>query len=114
MVLKYMDNIKDDTYYLNKVIENIAFAVKTLENVGLEQFKENEVLSNAIMFSFIQISENVSKLTVDFKNSKKDVPWNKIKAIRNIIVHDYDIVEYDTIYETVKEDFPTFRKQISN
>lgn len=101
-----MDNTKDDNYYVHKIIENLKFALNNTKKVSLEDFSENEVLVNAIMFSFIQISENASRLSLDYKRKINDVAWNEIRGIRNKIVHDYDIIEVKTIYDTVINDFP--------
>lgn len=101
-----MDNTKDDNYYVHKIIENLKFALNNTKNVSLEDFSENEVLVNAILFSFIQISENASKLSLDYKGKINYVAWNEIRGIRNKIVHDYDIIEVKTIFDTVINDFP--------
>ena len=109
-----MDNIKNDEYYLTKIIEYIDFAINSVSKATREEFNNNEILINAIMFSFIQISEYSNKLSSDYKLSKKDVPWNKIKGIRNVIVHDYDIVDTEIVYTTVINDFPSFKDKIKN
>lgn len=51
-----MDNIKNDDYYVNKIIENIKFAIDNTKDVDLDEFSNDKVLLNAILFSFIQIS----------------------------------------------------------
>lgn len=68
-----MDNIKDDNYYLDKIISNLKFAIDSMNNVSIEDFSENTILVNAIMFSFVQISENASRLSSERKTSLKNV-----------------------------------------
>jgi len=108
-----MDNIKNDEYYLQKLIANIDFCIETLKDISKDEFNESEVYQNAIMFSFIQISENASRLSDNYKEKHNLVPWNQIKGMRNKIVHDYEIVDGNIIYDTVKQDLPSFRKAIS-
>ena len=50
-----MDNKKDDLYYINKIIENATFSIDNVINVSLQDFEKDEILLNAVMFSFIQI-----------------------------------------------------------
>lgn len=107
-----MDNIKDDNYYLQKIIEYIDFSINSLQDITLVEFENDEVLLNAIMFAFIQISEYSLKLSNEYKSSNADFPWNEIKSIRNRIVHNYDIVENEIIYNTVKVDLIIFKNKI--
>lgn len=112
MALKYMDNKKDDQYYIKKIIENIMFAIEHTKDISYDEFICDEVFINAIMFSFIQISEYASKLSDFYKSNHKEIRWNEMRSIRNKIVHDYDIVDGKIIYETVKNDFPPLIKMI--
>ena len=107
-----MDNVKDDKYYIEKVIGYMDFSISTLDGVTLKDFRGNQVLINAIMFAFVQISENSSKISDSFKNENCNIPWKIIKAVRNKIVHDYDVVKESIIYDTVRKDFPKCRKAL--
>lgn len=109
-----MDNIKNDAYYLGKIIEYINFSIKHLNEVTLKEFEDDEVLTNAIMFSFIQISENSSKLSDKYRFEHPEVAWNQIKGIRNKIVHNYEVVQASIVYDTVINDFPVLLKQLGN
>lgn len=57
------------------------------------------------MFRMIQISENVDKLTAEFKAECK-IPWRAIKGMRNKIVHEYGVVDMKIVYDTVIKDIP--------
>jgi len=62
------------------------------------------------MFRFIQISEHIKKLSLDFINEHPNIPWRDIIGLRNRIVHEYGNVDLDIIYDTVKEDIYTIKK----
>ena len=64
-----MDNKKDDLYYINKVIDNVNFSIEHTKDYSLEDFIRDDVLINAIMFCFIQISENANKISENFKKT---------------------------------------------
>ncbi len=63
------------------------------------------------MFRFIQISEHIKKLSLDFINEHPNIPWRDIIGLRNRIVHEYGNVDLDIIYDTVKEDIYTIKKR---
>lgn len=109
-----MDNIKDDDYYIRKIIKDIDFIIEHAGNVGLQEFQSNEVLVDSVMFRFIQIAENAQELTQPFLEENKNLPWNQLKGIRNRIVHAYDIVRVDIVYDTVANDLRPFRDALNN
>ena len=96
-----MDNIKDDKYYLRKIISDLAFVVEQTKGRSQIEIESNVLLVDSIMFRIIQIAENNSKLSDDFKKSFKNVPWLAIKGMRNKIVHNYGVVDMSIVYDTV-------------
>lgn len=101
-----MDNIKNNNYYLNKIITDLSFILSHTKGMSGEDFESNEVLLDSVMFRLIQISENSDRLTPDFKNQHSDIPWNTMKGFRNRIVHEYGNVDMSIIYDTVMFDLP--------
>ncbi len=105
-----MANIKNDEYYLKKVINDIEFIMKYMKKIDENSFNKNELLVDSVMFRLIQISENSNRLSDKFKQDNSNVPWLAIKGLRNIVVHDYGNVDLSIIYNTVKKDIPLLYK----
>jgi uncharacterized protein with HEPN domain len=99
-----MDNKKGNTYYINKVITDLEFLITHTKDLTREQFGKDEVLLDSIMFRFIQISEHIKKLSIEFKGSHNNIPWISIIGLRNRIVHEYGNVDLSIVYDAVKED----------
>ena len=112
MVLGFMDNIKNDHYYLEKIKKDIAFIVIHMKDVDLQELNENEVLLDSMLFRMIQISENAKKLSVEYKNEKSGLSWYEMSGLRNRIVHDYGNVDLEIVYETLKYDIPELMEQL--
>ncbi len=107
MELRYMDNIKNDKYYINKVIVDINYLIRVTKDINIKELEENEMLLDSIMFRFIQISENFKRVTEDIKNNNTHIPWNLIIGLRNKIVHEYGKIDLSIIYEVLKTDLRT-------
>ena len=107
-----MDNVKNDAYYVKKMLKDISFILDNTKGITLEQLTNNEILCDSVLFRLIQISENSVKLTADFKVAHKDIPWQAIKGMRNRIVHEYGEVELDVVYQTITEDIPEICKKL--
>lgn len=101
-----MDNVKNDNYYIQKIIKDLEFIVSHMKNVDLEELNYNEVLLDSMLFRMIQISENAKRLSEDYKQVHYKIPWNAMGGLRNRIVHDYGNVDLNIVYETLKKDIP--------
>ena len=99
-----MDNKKNDIYYIGRVLIDLEFMIKHTKGMTKEQFSRDLVLLDSVMFRFIQISEHIKKLSLEFKVIHKNIPWISIIGLRNRIVHEYDNVDLDIVYDTVSKD----------
>ncbi len=101
-----MDNIKNDSYYLQKIIKDLTFITSQMQNIDIDELNANEILLDSMMFRMIQISENSKKLSDKYKENHANIPWNAVYGFRNRIVHDYGNVDLNIVYETLKNDIP--------
>lgn len=101
-----MDNSKTPSYYINKIICDIKFSILHVNGLSLHDFENNEVLTSAISFKFVQISENAKKIPEEIIKLYQEIPWYKINGLRNKIVHDYGSIQLEIIYDTILCDFP--------
>lgn len=109
-----MDNIKNDAYYIKKMLKDIKFIMEKTNGITLEELEADEVLCDSILFRLIQISENSVKLTAEFKASHHDIPWKAIKGMRNRIVHEYGDVEFGIVHQTITEDIPEIYEKLDS
>ena len=108
-----MDNIKNDRYYLDKILEDLAFMIKHTKGITKDEFEENPLLIDSVMFRFVQLAENSDRLSNEFRQEYNKVPWKSIKGMRNRIVHDYGIVDLSIIYDTVVNGVPEMYEILS-
>ena len=99
-----MNNLKNDDYYVGKILKDLNFISLQMSGVTKQKFAENEVLIDSMMFRLIQISENAKKLSEGYKILHNAIPWMDIYGLRNRIVHDYGNVDLDVVYSTLTED----------
>ena len=107
-----MDNIKNNQYYIKKIVTDLAFIIEHTEKLTQGELEENEILVDSVMFRLIQISENSDKLTDEFKIRFDDIPWRAMKGLRNRIVHEYGNVDLAVVYDTVKKDLPELLREL--
>ena len=101
-----MDNVKNDRFYLEKIIADLKFVVDHTKDMTQAEMQENDLLIDSVMFRIIQIAENGAKLTDVFRAAHPDIPWAAIRGMRNRIVHNYGLVSMSIVYDTVVHHIP--------
>lgn len=109
-----MNNIKSDEYYKNIIITDIDKILHYSRGISYDDFINDEQLIDAVLFRLIQITENIKKLSIEFREKEKDINWNEIIGFRNRIVHDYGKTDYSIVYEIVANDLELLKEKLVN
>lgn len=72
----------------------------------------NILLEYAVLHALQIIGEAGSKITVETRQQYPQIPWKDIIGIRQRIVHDYDSVKFDIVWNTVTNDLPMLIRQL--
>lgn len=82
---------------------------------SLKDFDGNSLKKDAVVFNLLQIGElSNKKLTSDFKTAYDSIPWLHIYGLRNRIVHDYDNIHSEMVYQTVTNDLIDLGREIES
>ncbi len=102
-----------------KIIQRIDGILKTIQRVqdeigtiSIDKFQENELLQEAISFSISQIGERMNKLEELLGEKYPNIPWKQARKMRNIIIHDYDHVDFEKVYLTASNDLPLLKQEL--
>lgn len=72
-----------------------------------EQFSSDEMLVDACVFNLSQMGELANRVDTDFAEKHPEIPWRYIYGLRNRIVHDYEGVNLQLIWEIIHDDLPS-------
>lgn len=64
------------------------------------EFDTNDVVCSATRLKIILIGEAASRLTDDLRSEIPDIPWHRIRRMRNIIVHEDDCEDEEPLWDT--------------
>jgi uncharacterized protein with HEPN domain len=95
-----------DNAYLEDILQAARAIRRFLAGVSLEDFKSNEEKYEAVNRKFEIIGEAARRLSPEALKSFPEIPWKLITAMRNILIHDYDDVDLDVVWETAQRDIP--------
>ena len=52
------------------------------------------------------VGEAANRIPPDARNLYPEIPWYQIIGLRNRLIHGYDSVDYDILWQIVTADFP--------
>lgn len=103
---------KDDNVIIEKIVKCIDLILDVSNGKSLEDIENDELLNSVIMFQLILIGEYSIKLSDEYRKKRDTIPWIKIKALRNNIVHDYGGIIYSRLYSTINDDLPKLKDEL--
>src|SRR5437763_761540 len=98
--------MRRDNAYLKDILEAAKAIRRFLDAISVEQFKANEEKYEAVTRKFEIIGEAARRLSPEGRNKFPELPWKLITAMRNILIHDYDSVDLNVVYDTAQRDVP--------
>lgn len=96
---------RDDAYMLDMLLA--ARKVQNFtHNVGWEQFRDDDLLENAVMHQIQVIGEAARKVSPEYRDSHPEIPWQAIIGMRNRLVHEYFDIIPERVWEVVESSIP--------
>ena len=71
-----------------------------------EDLQTDLMLVRALMASLGIVGEAARQVSQETRRQYPSVPWQDIVGMRNRLVHAYYDINYDVVWQTVKEDLP--------
>ena len=107
-----MKNEKDQIVLL-KIIERIGRTIAYCVDQSYDDFELNTMLQEACVFNILQIGELAKRgLSEVLILENPDIPWKQIYGLRNRIVHGYEGVRLNIVWDTISCDFPALLTQL--
>lgn len=103
---------KDNQVFIGHIFESIQAIQKYCKEVKKKDFFEDEQLQDSVMRRLEIIGEAVKKISPDFKNRYKEIEWQKIAGMRDVLIHDYFGIDIKLVWNTIKKDLPKLKKQV--
>jgi len=99
---------------LEDILANIDRIKQYPRDVSYDGFVEDERTLDAVERCLARISEAASKLEGTAEALLPDQRWSAIRALGNIIRHEYDSVDPQIIWNIISKDLDTLRASVED
>ena len=108
-VMKYLEDIRD---YSQK-------AINYLNNITYDEFLKDNKTIDATIRTIEVVGEAATKIknmpnSSDFFEKYNSVDWKEAVRMRNRIIHGYEDIDLEIVWNTVKTDFPKLKNNMEN
>ena len=97
---------------LRKILKEISIVSDITGRYTREEFLNNDIVQRAVAMTIINIGELTTVFPDDFREAYSHIPWRKIKGLRNIVAHKYEIIDFEDVWETAITSIPELQKHL--
>lgn len=98
--------------YVEDILDAMSKAQLLLEDVAYDELVSNFRISFALFRALEIVGEATKRLPQSLRDQYPDVPWREMAGMRDRLIHGYDVVDYQLVWDTVKKRIPVVRLQI--
>ena len=99
---------------LRHILQSIKLIERRLKGIILEDFEEDIDLQDMTTRRLEIVGEAVKRLEKQFKDKYPEIRWRKPADMRNILILEYDDINWKIVWDTVKDDIPILKGQIKD
>jgi len=74
----------------------------------------DEMLSLALVRLLEVLGEAANRIPGDEQVRHPEIPWSQIVGLRNRLIHGYDSIDFDILWQVVRQDLPPLIHSLEN
>ncbi len=104
--------IRDYKLFVKDILDAIDKIEEFVGNMDYGEFIKDDKSSTAVVKKIEIIGEAIKNIPKDVRVKYKAIPWKDIVGMRNKITHNYFKIDYEIVWNVVKEKLPALKIQI--
>lgn len=99
---------KDDMVLMRHMLDAAQKATSFAAGRSRKDLDQDDMLAFALMKAVEIIGEAASKISASSKERFIEIPWPAIIGMRHRLIHAYDEISHDILWQTVTSNLPPF------
>jgi len=102
----------EDTVSLRQMLDHIEEAAALAQGRTRDHLESDRMFFLALLKLVEIVGEAATRVSQATQAAHPEIPWREIIGTRNRLIHGYDAVDYDILWEIVSADFPPLAEQL--
>jgi len=100
----------DPMVRLRPMLDHADEAMRLIEDKSRKDLDDDRVLTLALVQLMQIIGQAATHVDDDFRDQYPNIPWSQIVALRNRLIHGYDTINRDILWQILTGDVPQLHK----
>ena len=105
---------RTDKEFLLDIQEAIRRIELYIKGLNYQDFSQKIETQDAVVRNLEIIGEAVKNISSNLRGKYKDIQWREIAGMRDKIIHFYFGVNWDIVWQTVKDKLPQLEEKVEN
>jgi uncharacterized protein with HEPN domain len=95
---------------------DISTAIKRIQRytdkISRLDLESNDEKLSAVLYQIAIIGEATKRLSQTFRQQHPEISWREMAGMRDVIVHEYDQLDFDVVWDIVENKLSSLQYQI--
>jgi len=105
--------VKRDEVYLQHILDAIDRIIAYTED-GKAAFLKNSMMQDAVIRNLEVIGEATKALSKDTRLQHKNIPWDDMAGMRDVLIHHYMGVDLEIVWDVSQSKLEDLRSKIQS
>ena len=96
----------DDKVRLQHMLEHAREAVAMTEGKERADLRRERMLELSLIRLIEVVGEAAARVTPEGQAKYPSIPWSQVVSMRNRLIHGYDQVDLNILWDTIEDDLP--------
>ena len=106
--------MRREELFLRDIVESAGHIAQFITGLDRSGFHESELVRSAVVQKLTLIGEAAARISAELQARHPEVPWPKIVAFRNILVHAYFGIDWEQVWQAASRESPELRAQVES
>lgn len=102
----------DELIRLRHMRDHAAEAIAMVSGKNRDDLDNDRMLELALVRLMEIIGEAAGRITPETRAKLPNIPWSDVVAMRNRLIHGYDSIDHDILWDTIDHDLPSLQEAI--
>lgn len=101
-----------DLQFLLDMLQSAELIMIYMAQCSKDEFVENIQLQDSVIRRLLVIAEAARRVSEPTRQTLPNVSWQEINGMRNRLVHEYDDVNLNIVWDVVQSEIPTLIEEL--
>ncbi len=103
---------RDDTYLVD-ILESSKIALAHVGDKTWDEFQVDIQCQDAVLRRIEIIGEAARHISPQARKKHPQIPWHEMTTLRNLVIHQYDVVDINLVWDTVQNKLPSLIEELA-